>query len=530
MPKRLLEAITNLLPLQFVMLDELDRAHCDAALLFGVSRQKAMEVSLSGLRCLAFIGGQLVPTVSSRADIHLSSTPYLVQCFRGRTLSDNGIHQIRRLKKEIGDEVVARKDDDILWIHRGEGASAVDLVAMEPPDLADKDYLFRHFQRDNWVRLLPILHFLREVSGWEPPPIRACLMFDDPNLHWKSYGYVNYGRLVQHASEHNYHVSFATVPMDAWYVHSATTRLFRENKSRLSLLIHGNNHTYRELTQARTDASRQALAIQALRRIERLERLSGLEVARVMAGPHGACNHEMANVLAQTGFEAASVSRSSLVARNPNVVWPITLGLNVAEFLGGGLPAILRFDIRLEYSETTVLLAAFSGQPIIPCGHHQDFADGLDFVGRIASLVNSVAEVQWMDMQSIAQTNFCRRQEGEVLHIKMYSRKIRLKVPKEIKTLWVQRPWLHGNGEEYLAVQKVGSTFKTVISHEGEPISVTPGDEMMIGSIYPGMIDFDKTPLPRSSVWTVGRRLFCEGRDRLRPTTDRLFARNKAKN
>src|SRR5438045_9510001 len=104
--------------------------------------------------------------------------------------------------------------------------------------------------------------------------------------------------------------------MDAWYVHSATTRLFRENKSRLSLLIHGNNHTYRELTQARTDARQQALAIQALRRIERRERLSGLEVARVLAGPHRGCKHEMANGAAHTGLQVASASARSATARD----------------------------------------------------------------------------------------------------------------------------------------------------------------------------------------------------------------------
>src|SRR3712207_7699471 len=53
------------------------------------------------------------------------------------------------------------------------------------------------------------------VTGWTPAPLRAAIMFDDPNLHWKSYGYIIYPELVEHAKEHNYHAVFATVPLDS---------------------------------------------------------------------------------------------------------------------------------------------------------------------------------------------------------------------------------------------------------------------------------------------------------------------------
>jgi len=82
----------------------------------------------------------------------------------------------------------------------------MDLVAMEPPEVADHEYLFQYFQKDDWARLLPILHFFSELTrsgSWTPPPVRACFMFDDPNLHWKSYGYVNYQQLAHQAREQN---------------------------------------------------------------------------------------------------------------------------------------------------------------------------------------------------------------------------------------------------------------------------------------------------------------------------------------
>src|SRR5206468_10618326 len=121
---------------------------------------------------------------------------------------------------------------------------------------------------------------------------------------------------------------------------------------------------------------RKALAVQALRRIERLEQQSGVEVARVMAAPHGACNHDMANVLLRAGFEAACISRSSLMVRNPDLIWPMSVGLNPAEFLGPSLPIIPRFNIR--WDSTFAIFAAFLGQPIILVGHHDDLAGGLE--------------------------------------------------------------------------------------------------------------------------------------------------------
>jgi hypothetical protein len=519
-PQRLLEAISTLLPVQFIVFDELDSASCDEVLLFGVSRQRAMEVSLSGVRCMAFVGGHSVTTSSPLTEVTFSSAPCLAGYFRGRKLSDNSIDRISCLKAEAGDEVVARKGDDILWIHRKEGAAGVDLVAMQPPDLAGKEYLYNHFQKDDWARLLPILHFLREVSGWEQPPVRACFMFDDPNLHWKSYGYIKYRELAQHAREHNYHASLATVPMDGWYVHPETAALFRENRNHLSLLIHGNDHTYFELTRVRTDVGRQVLAAQALRRIKRLERLSGLEVPRVMAAPHGACNHDMATVLLRTGFEAACISRSSLMVRNPNTVWPVTVGMNPSEFLGDGLPVVPRFNIRWDF--TCALFAAFLGQPVILVGHHGDLADGLDLLEELSGLINSIGEVRWTDMKSITQTNFCTLSEDDLLHVKMYSRKICLRVPEGCTQVCLHRPWLNGNTGEGLHVRRGGSVVATINSYQGEPVSVRQGEEIEIASIYPDMIDVGKVPVSRSSLWAIARRQLSEGRDRLRPALFRL--------
>jgi hypothetical protein len=350
-------------------------------------------------------------------------------------------------------------------------------------------------------------------------------MFDDPNLHWRSYGYVKYHELVEDACEHNYHVSFATIPMDGWHVHNETANLFRENPGRLSLLIHGNNHTYFELTEADTDASREALAAQALRRVQRFELLSRLEVSRVMAAPHGACNHEMANVLLRTGFEAACISRSSLMVRNPKTEWGPAFGLRLAESLGVGLPIIPRFHIR--WDETYVLFAAFLGQPIIPVGHHEDLADDLRLITRVAGLINETGDIRWMNMKSIARSNFFTYREGDVWHIKTYSRQIEVKVPDGCHQLCVERAWLNESGAERLIVQR--GDLASTCSDSERPLPVAPGEEITITFAYRDMIDPWAASVSRPALWAIARRQLCEARDRFRPALDKLGAlRNRS--
>jgi hypothetical protein len=518
---RLLEALSEIYWVDFVEWEEGKEQFYNAMLLFNGSWEKAIKVASNGLRCLAFIGGQTAPVLAASQDVCMSSSSYLPQSFHGRSLPDKSIDRICRAEVKPGDEVLARKGDGILWLHREEGAVGVDLVAMEPPALAEGGYLFEHFQGGNWLRLLPLLYFLREVSGWEYPPLRACFMFDDPNLHWKSYGYVQYEQMAYHAARHNYHASFATVPLDGWRVHRETAALFQKNQSRLSLLIHGNNHTTKELARTQADNNRRALAVQALRRIERLERVSGLEISRVMAAPHGACTHDMATVLLRTGFEAACISRGSIMHYNPSTAWPLAMGLYPAGFLGAGLPVIPRFRLK-RGCEAEMILAAFLGQPVIPVGHHEEVAGGLDLLAQLAGTLNSIGEVQWMNMRSIARSNYCIRRENEVLHVKMYSRKIVLKVPQGVNQLCVHRPWLDDGTSERLVLRTDRGDLTSFASYQGEPIAMGSCAETEVHALPAGAIDPHTVSMPRTPLWAVARRQMCEARDRLKPVFDGL--------
>ena len=491
--------------------------NADAAIFFCEEALRLAE----GRDCIAFLKGGGASPAIPRPEVELTASADLAECLRGRVLPHEAMEDVFPLKATDGDRVLARQDERLFWIRANQDCHSLDLVALEPPSLdSETEFLFQYFESENWLRLLPLLHFCREFSGWEAPAIRACLMIDDPNLRWRSYGYIDYARLATQAREYNYHVSLATVPLDRRPVHRPTAALFRQNSDRLSFCVHGNNHTFFELSRTETGADEIALATQAMKRIAELEVASGLDISRVMTAPHGACAVTMASALLDAGFEAGCISRSSIMIRNPDQEWHASIGLSPAEFLGTGLPVLPRF--HMLWDQTYILFSAFLGQPIVPVGHHQDCAGDCDLLRKLAGLINSTGPVEWMDMKAITRSNFLSKRLGTTLRLKMFSRRITLSVPEGIEAIELECPWTRKEGETF-SVSAGGATEMSYASDEAIP--VRGGGSIEIRALP--FLRSNRAPIsdPRTPLWAYARRYLCEGRDRLAPYTDRLKSR-----
>jgi hypothetical protein len=150
---------------------------------------------------------------------------------------------LRQAGANLGNEgatVLATCNGVPTWTRSGE----IETSLMIPAELGPREALRERLCDRRNAALLPLLHFLRartETIRWQPPTARASLLFDDPNLHWPSYGFVKLGELGAHARKHDYHVALATVPLDAWFAHPAALRALRESDGAISLLVHGND-------------------------------------------------------------------------------------------------------------------------------------------------------------------------------------------------------------------------------------------------------------------------------------------------
>lgn len=439
-----------------------------------------------------------------------SSVPFP---FRGRTVNTNIAAEPAILRLQDNERALASTEQGPIWTVRNTAGANHYRTGFTIPELSPDESFNSIFHGERFVEMLPLLHWLRAVcagEAFEGPPLRACFIFDDPNLHWPRYGYVDYRQIITQAEKENYHVAFATIPLDTWFTHEATAALFRNHPSRVSLLVHGNDHVKHELARPYTRPERVGLLQQALHRIERLEQRAGVTVCRVMVPPHGACSEVMLGELPGHGFEAACISHGSLRAHNPTSPWVRTLGYRPAELILG-CPVSPRWGLAGN-TTNVILVAAYLKQPLILRGHHQDLKAGLEILNQNARMINSLGPVSWSNMTELSRGNFQWRQEGTVYRLKPLGQKITVKLPGDAEQLVIENS---GDGvwESWQISAAAGA--KTIV-RAGELVTLT---EKQAGVLTIETSLAQPTLLKhtgnRGQKSAFVRRLLTESRDRL---------------
>lgn len=522
------EALGALVPVRFAACSNLQQCR-DGDAVISLSQGDRVLEEFRGRRIRCFhvanqTGAMSGPEPRGRT-VRFSQSGRIDKRLRGRSLAHKLITAPLALETKPGDEILASYGDTPVWVARTDGELSVELVSLPLPRLAQGEIPFDQLHRGRFLPLLPLLHFLREItnnSGWENPPLRACLMFDDPNLHWTSYGFLQYEQLRKRAEMDGFHVAFATVPLDAWVAYPAAARLFRNHPEQLSLLAHGNDHTKHELSQSRTENEYVQLAAQSLRRIDRMEKATGLHVARVMAPPHGHCSDASLAALLATGFEGVCASIGLLRKGNPQLL-SSTFGLKLAEMGHATVPVIPRF--RLDSScENAIVISAFLDRPIIPVGHHHTAANGLELLASAAAIINSLGDVQWGSPEAMFRSNFRTLQEGARLWIEPYSSRIKLTVPSGVSEVGLHHEENSTAFPEFtITASGAGELQSPKILRDDSPLKVKPGDRLEFISPALGTVDYCavKSPQLSLSMRAFPRRVFCEIRDRLMPLMPR---------
>lgn len=393
------------------------------------------------------------------------------------------------------------------------------------PALEEGEPLFRSFKEHNFLSLLPLVEWLRNITGiarYRPPFPAACFMIDDPNLHSTRYGHVRFKEIAEDARRWDYHMSFATVPMDLIFARGRAVEIFGGAPDRLSLLMHGNNHVAGELGRDYSPDEREALVSQALTRVQRFEKRTGLTVSRVMAAPHGVCSEAMLETMAGSGIDAACISFGSLYKANRGRGWTLSMGLGPSTSIAG-LPVFNRIHLSVEHVNE-ILICAYLGQPIVPNGHHRDLKDRLELVRSQARIISGLGGVRWASMRDIARAHYLMRIAGDELRIKPLSRHIQIVVPEGIGRVLLEGSVLAPETDLVRAVLEIEGKTTSAILPDGV-IPVQGGDRVLLSIPPPLPIDPSRTPRPRTPLGAVLRRIATESADRLRPFWDGLTKR-----
>jgi hypothetical protein len=519
------DALGEALGVSFVRSRFEDSGNVDGWIVLAADRQMMSHAALLPKPCYVVPGDAELTACGSRATIACADSPHVDPVLRGRSVEADDAIDAKALPAWLRHvQPSALKGDATVWATDARGGIRHEYVSLAPPELSDGDALFQHLGGRRMARLLPLALFVRDIveAGWEPPALRATFMFDDPNLHWTSYGFIDYSEMVAQATAGNYHVSVATIPLDAWFTHQPAIDIFKNNSSRISLLVHGNDHLHRELARRQAPEAMQRLLEQAIGRIAAMERRSGLHVARVMAPPHGACSEVALSRMADAGFESVCVSRGSLRHHNADARWTRTVGMKPAN-IAAGIPVIPRFGLA-QNCHNDILVAALLRQPIVPMTHHQSVAAGWGLLNDTAAFINSLGAVQWSDMHTISRSLYSHRCEDGVMSLRMWSRRIDVRVPDGVHELRVEPASQQRSGDAPLYWRAHGAATTWSIAPSTGSVVVSPGAtiEIASGNAHAARVR-PRSGAPRLAA--VARRLLTEARDRALPSIQRIAQR-----
>jgi len=520
----MLDALGELLNVHFEERTFGEDAGLDAWILHEADREIQHRLALSNCPCYTVIRSDQLHPCGSSSFIEFSRHRMLPTFLTGRRIEASEAAELKSLPRYLRNvAVLASKEDAPIWAVQEVAGRLYHYVTSSIPELKDNEPLFQYFHQGQFLQLLPLILFLRSLTDdwrWEQPSLRACFMFDDPNLHWRTYGFINFKEVAMHAQMHNYHACFATIPLDTWFIHKPTALLFQQYRDQLSLLIHGNDHRAQELARSNSDEDLNSNLQQVLRRIHEFERRSGVAVSKIMVPPHGACSERTLREMAHLGFEGACISKGSLRYHNRQATWLRTLGMRPYDIIEG-LPVFPRFPFSAK-CHNNILIAALLNQPIIARGHHHDVSDGLQLLADLSGFVNSLGTVHWLDMKRIARSHYAQRLEGNVLLVKMFTRRIEVSVPRGIRKILVERPWLEGTESPPLAWKGLNDGSEWKLHQSDETIPVQSYQKIEIVSELSTLPLISAKNAKRFRLWPTVRRQLTEARDRLAPVIKRV--------
>lgn len=512
---KLFGALEEVLPLNVTTLPAGVVGATSAAAALLQSTQAPLLESVPAVDRLVLPATALDITLRHTVQVKFSDVEQVPWPFRGRTLESEVSIAPCRLELEADEIVLAACDGQPVWTVALRQGRSVFRSAFPLLELAEDGSFALAFSDQAFVQNLPLLHLLRHVGAGvmgEVPPLRAAFMFDDPNLHWPTYGCIDYREVVERARKNHYHVSFATIPLDTWFTHRTAADIFRRHPDAISLLVHGNNHSKNELARQRQASDREALVSQALERIVGLERSTGLKVCRVMVPPHGGCSADMLGALAGAGFEGACISAGSLIAHNPRAGWISTLGFHPAETIQGC--AVLPRAAFTGRARNAALICAYLGRPIVLRGHQDDLKHGIELLDELAGFVNGLGDVAWTNLSSLMRLSYRYRMEADTCHLTPLAPRVDFDVPASAQRVVVAPAPGHRDGGSFL----ISSTAGSARVRAGESWPLAGGESQRIRLVrdtQPRPADPPRTPRTPASL--ILRRLLTEGRDRFLP-------------
>lgn len=378
-------------------------------------------------------------------------------------------------------------------------------------------------------RLLPTAMFLRSEFGnccWHGKRRFASFIIDDPLLK-RSYGFLNYRNLVSMMDKGSFATTIAFIPANYKRTDKEVAQLFRQRPDRLSLCVHGCDHTTAEFSAANVSVLNSRVQL-ATARMNSLYAREGMPYSAAMVFPQGRFSPQALTALKSNNFLAAVNSSASPGNSGPD------RSLAVADFLGpavtrfGGFPLFTRrYPVGLEQFAFDL----FFGKPALVVEHHVYLKDGGERLADFITALNSLGRLQWSGLQEIITGSYLQRQmSGDIVECRLYAndhvvenhadRERTFVISKrELDGAPIQGVFINGQAADFVR-SKTALAFSTPI-----PAFSSASVKMVYRNVLP-VSQPARTVAGRSRAWT--RRLLAEFRDNVLSRNDFLLAGSQA--
>jgi len=275
-------------------------------------------------------------------------------------------------------------------------------------------------------RLAPAMMFVRYVfqdKCWHNDRYYASLIIDDPLLR-ERYGFLKYRDLLIKMDRNDFSSTIAFIPWNYRRSDESIAELFKRRPDRLTLCVHGNDHSSHEFGSSDTGS----LCWKASRALERMklhQKLTEVPFDDVMIFPQGVFSSASIQALKTTNYLGAV--NSSLYSVDA-IDSPIKLRdlIDVAVTRYHAFPLFIR---RYPRDIAELAFDFFLGRPAFLTEHQDDFRNGfdrlLDFVAQLKGLQPGI---HWTGLgEAIRNTYLQRSVEDHNVHARFFSRRVTIR-------------------------------------------------------------------------------------------------------
>ena len=283
---------------------------------------------------------------------------------------------------------------------------------------------------ERFSRLLPAAMFLKSIfkqSCWHTRHRFANFIIDDPLLK-ESYGFLNYRQLLKLTDRIDFSVTIGFVPRNYKNTQRTVADLFRQRSDRLSICVHGCDHSEAEFVEQDIGALNTKIGL-ASQRMRMHEASTGVPYCEVMVFPYGRFSAQSLRALKANNYLACTNARVTPTDVENECDVPIADCLDIA-VTKYGFPLFLRRYPVLHSSKgrrtgTVEEFAAdlFFGKPALIVEHHDFFRDHgetfLEFVNRLNSLSS---ELEWTGLKEVVTRTYLEKDVSDQLRVvKIYT-------------------------------------------------------------------------------------------------------------